>query len=115
MSMEADQTYGFGLQGSLEADDGDKVMPLNIQMGMSVDYSVSNAESSVLYTEPSDIHQQLSALAGGEDLGWELGSDDDDYVYWRDFDANYWTCEWNGDMYDCTTDDGMGLRLVVLL
>ena len=106
MSMEADQTYGFGLQGSLEADDGDKVMPLNIQMGMSVDYSVSNAESSVLYTEPSDIHQQLSALEGGDDLGWEVGSDDDEYVYWRDFDANYWTCEWNGDMYDCTSDDG---------
>ena len=103
MSMEADQTYGFGLQGSLEADDGDKVMPLNIQMGMSVDYAVSNAESSVLYTEPSDIHQQLSALEGGEDLSWEVGSDDDDYVYWRDFDADEWTCEWNAsyDYYTC--------------
>ena len=106
MSMEADQSYGFGLQGSLEADDGDKVMPLNIQMGMSVDYSVTNAESSILYEEPSNIHQQLSALGGGEDLSWSVGSDDDDYVYWRDFDANYWTCEWNGDMYDCNTDDG---------
>ena len=106
MSMEADQSYGFGLQGSLEADDGDKVMPLNIQMGMSVDYSVTNAESSILYEEPSNIHQLLSALGGGEDLSWSVGSDDDDYVYWRDFDANYWTCEWNGDMYDCNTDDG---------
>ena len=106
MSMDADQSYGFGLQGSLQAQDGDKVMPLNIQMEMGVDYSVNSAESSVLYTEPSDIFQQLSALQGGEDLGWEVGSDDDDYVYWRDFDANYWTCEWNGEMYDCTTDDG---------
>ena len=63
MSMEADQRHGFGLQGSLEADDGDKVMPLNIQMGMSVDYSgLPNAESSILYEEPSNIHQQLSRL-----------------------------------------------------
>ena len=110
MSMEADQTYGFGLQGSLEADDGDKVMPLNIQMGMSVDYSVSNAESSVLYTEPADIHQQLSALEGGEDLSWSVGSDDDDeYVYWRQLDASDWTCEWDqyeGGFYNCNTDDG---------
>tara|TARA_B100000282_G_scaffold293468_1_gene268843 strand:+ start:1101 stop:3356 length:2256 start_codon:yes stop_codon:yes gene_type:complete len=104
MSMEADQTYGFGLQGSLEADDGDKVMPLNIQMGMSVDYSVSNAESSVLYTEPSDIHQQLSALAGGEDLGWEVGSDDDDgYVYWNDLSSNDFSCSWVSmyEEYEC--------------
>lgn len=110
MSMEADQTYGFGLQGSLEADDGDKVMPLNIQMGMNVDYSVSNAESSVLYTEPSDIHQQLSALEGGEDLSWDVGSDDDDdYVYWRQLNASEWTCEWDqyeGGFYNCNTDDG---------
>ena len=107
MSMEADQTYGFGLQGSLEADDGDKVMPLNIQMEMGVDYSVSNAESSVLYTQPSDIHQQLSALEGGEDLSWEVGIDDDDYVYWRDFDATEWTCEWDAssEYYSCNHND----------
>ena len=103
MSMEADQTYGFGLQGSLEADDGDKVMPLNIQMGMSVDYAVSNAESSVLYTEPSDIHQQLSALEGGDDLGWEVGSDDDGYVYWYDLNSNDFSCSWESmyEEYEC--------------
>ena len=65
MSMEADQTYGFGLQGSLEADDGDKVMPLNIQMGMSVDYSVSNAESSV-YTQSHPISISNSLLLQAE-------------------------------------------------
>ena len=84
MSMEAEQQLEFALQGMLEADDGDSVMPLNIQMEMGVDYAVTNAESSVLYTEPSDIFQQLSALEGGEDLEWEVGQDDDDYVWWND-------------------------------
>ena len=108
MSMEADQTYGFGLQGSLEADDGDKVMPLNIQMEMGVDYSVSNAESSILYTEPSDIFQQLSALEGGEDLGWEVGSDDSDGVWWNDYDADDWTCTWDSyeGYYNCENVNG---------
>ena len=109
MSMEADQTYGFGLQGSLEADDGDKVMPLNIQMEMGVDYSVSNAESSILYTEPSDIFQQLSALEGGEDLGWEVGSDDSDDIDWMDYNADDWTCTWDsveGEHYNCENVNG---------
>ena len=109
MSMEADQTYGFGLQGSLEADDGDKVMPLNIQMEMGVDYSVSNAESSILYTEPSDIFQQLSALEGGEDLGWEVGSDDSDDIDWMDYNADDWTCTWDsveGEYYNCENVNG---------
>ena len=103
MSMEADQQFEFALQGMLEADDGDSVMPLNIQMEMGVDYAVTNAESSVLYTEPSDIFQQLSALEGGEDLEWEVGQDDDDYVWWNDYDANDWTCSWDSyeEFYYC--------------
>ena len=104
MSMEADQSFEFDLQGSLEADDGDSVMPLNIHMEMGVDYAVTNAESSILYTEPSDIYQQLSALEGGEDLGWEVGMDDDDYVYWEELDSNDFTCTWqsNYEEYTCT-------------
>ena len=103
MSMEADQSFEFDLQGSLEADDGDSVMPLNIHMEMGVDYAVTNAESSILYTEPSDIYQQLSALQGGEDLGWEVGQDDDDYVYWDELDGSEWSCTWNSgdEEYDC--------------
>ena len=103
MSMEADQSFEFDLQGSLEADDGDSVMPLNIHMEMGVDYAVTNAESSILYTEPSDIYQQLSALQGGEDLGWEVGQDDDDYVYWDELDGSEWSCTWDSPSvaYDC--------------
>ena len=111
MSMDADQTYSFGLQGSLEADDGDKVMPLNIQMDMGVDYSVSNAASSILYTEPSDVFQQLSALEGGEELSWDVGGDEGEDIYWRQLDASDWTCEWDqyeGGFYNCNTDDGWG-------
>lgn len=103
MSMEAEQQLEFALQGMLEADDGDSVMPLNIQMEMGVDYAVTNAESSVLYTEPSGIFQQLSALEGGEDLEWEVGQDDDDYVYWDELDGSEWSCTWNSsyEEYDC--------------
>lgn len=105
MSMEADQTYGFGLQGSLEADDGDKVMPLNIQMEMGVDYSVNNAESTVLYTEPSDIFQQLSALEGGDDLGWEVTdpNNNDDDVWWSELDSDRFSCSWESmyEEYEC--------------
>ena len=93
----------------MKADDGDKVMPLNIQMEMGVDYSVSNAESSILYTEPSDIFQQLSALEGGEDLGWEVGSDDSDDIDWMDYNADDWTCTWDsveGEHYNCENVNG---------
>ena len=48
MSMDTDNTIFFDLEGHLEADDGDKVMPLDIHMSMGVDYSVNNAESQVL-------------------------------------------------------------------
>ena len=104
MSMEADQSFEFDLQGSLEADDGDSVMPLNIHMEMGVDYAVTNAESSILYTQPSDIYQQLSALEGGDDLGWEVGMDDDDYVYWEELNSNNFTCTWQSsyEEYTCT-------------
>ena len=103
MSMEADQSFEFDLQGSLEADDGDSVMPLNIHMEMGVDYAVTNAESSILYTQPSDIYQQLSALEGGEDLGWEVGEDDVDFIYWDELDGSEWSCTWNSgdEEYEC--------------
>ena len=104
MSMDVEQSIEFGLQGSLEAEDGEKVLPLNINMAMGVDYSVNSAESSILYTEPSDIYQQLSALEGGEDLQWEVGMDDDDYVYWEELDSNDFTCTWESsyEEYTCT-------------
>ena len=51
-------------------------------MEMGVDYAVTSAESSVVYTEPSTIYQQLSDLEGGEELGWEIG-DDDEYMSHR--------------------------------
>ena len=77
MSMDTDNTIFFDLEGHLEADDGDKVKPLDIHMSMGVDYSVNNAESQVLYTEPSTLYQELSALEGGDTLYWQIGDDDD--------------------------------------
>ena len=103
MSMEADQSFEFDLQGSLEADDGDSVMPLNIHMEMGVDYAVTNAESSILYTEPSVIYQQLSDLEGGEELEWNVGEDEVDYVHWSDLEGADWSCTWNSPYvaYEC--------------
>ena len=102
MSMDTDNTIFFDLEGHLEADDGDKVMPLDIHMSMGVDYSVNNAESQVLYTEPSTLYQELSALEGGDTLYWQIGDDDDgDYEDDEYYDDYYWVdwtyCEWEGE------------------
>ena len=104
MSMDTDNTIFFDLEGHLEADDGEKVMPLDIHMSMGVDYSVNNAESQVLYTEPSTLFQELSALEGGDTLYWQIGEDnDDDYVYWYGMDEADTDCEWSGYEYECHT------------
>ena len=102
MSMDTDNTIFFDLEGHLEADDGDKVMPLDIHMSMGVDYSVNNAESQVLYSEPSTLYQELSALEGGDTLYWQIGEDDDDDYDDDDYSDDYywvdWTyCEWEGE------------------
>ena len=77
MSMNTEQLIFFDLEGSLEADDGDSVLPLDIHMEAAVDYAVTNAESSVIYSEASVLHQRLSNLEGGERLEWRIGDDDD--------------------------------------
>ena len=102
MSMDTDNTIFFDLEGHLEADDGDKVMPLDIHMSMGVDYSVNNAESQVLYSEPSTLYQELSALEGGDTLYWQIGEDDDDDYEDDEYSDDYywvdWTyCEWEGE------------------
>ena len=92
MSMASDTTIYFDLEGSLEAEDGDKVMPLDIHMEMGVAYGVTNAASSIIYAEPSTLHQRISDLEGGESLEWNVGQEDSDEVYWE----NYEDCEWDG-------------------
>jgi len=103
MSMNTEQSIFWDLVGHIEADDGDHVLPLDIHMEVGVDYAVTSAESSVVYTEPSTIYQQLSDLEGGEDLHWEIGDDDDDYVYWYGMDEADTNCEWSGYEYECHT------------
>ena len=107
MSLNSDTTITFDLEGHFEADDGDKVMPLDIHMEMGVAYGVTEAESSVIYSEPSTIYQELSNLEGGEELWWSIGDlDDDDDVWWSDYDASEWTCEWmEGNRYMCDNGD----------
>ena len=107
MSLNSDTTVTFDLEGHFEAEDGDKVMPLDIHMEMGVAYGVTEAESSVIYSEPSTIYQELSNLEGGEELWWSIGDlDDDDYVWWSDYDASEWTCEWmEGSRYMCDNGD----------
>ena len=107
MSLNSDTTVTFDLEGHFEAEDGDKVMPLDIHMEMGVAYGVTEAESSVIYSEPSTIYQELSNLEGGEELWWSIGDlDDDDYVWWSDYDASEWTCEWmEGNRYMCDNGD----------
>lgn len=105
MSLDSDTTVTFDFEGHFEAEDGDKVMPLDIHMEMGVAYGVTEAESSVIYSEPSTIYQELSNLEGGEELWWSIGDlDDDDYVWWSEYDASEWTCEWQENSYLC--DDG---------
>jgi len=94
MSMSTEQSVYFGLQGHLEADDGDSVMPLDIHMEMGVDYSVVSAQSEVVYSEASELYQAMSDLEGGEDLFWGIGENDDDYVWWDEFDSEDWDCAW---------------------
>ena len=108
MSLNSDTKVTFDLEGHFEADDGDKVMPLDIHMEMGVAYGVTEAESSVIYSEPSTIYQELSNLEGGDELWWSIGDldDDDDYISWNEYDASEWTCEWTeGNRYMCDNGD----------
>jgi len=77
MSLNSDTTITFDFEGHFEAEDGDKVMPLDIHMEMGVAYGVTEAESSVIYSEPSTIYQELSNLEGGEELSWSIGDMDE--------------------------------------
>ena len=110
MSLTTEQTVFFDLQGHLEAEDGDAVMPLNIHMEMGVNYSVTNAQSSVVYSEPSTLFQKISDLEGGEQLDWRIGEDDDEdnrYVsVWDSMDSENTNCSWEPlySEYDCETD-----------
>ena len=102
MSMNAEQLIFFDLEGSLEADDGDSVMPLDIHMEATVDYAVTNAESSVVYSEASVLHQKLSDLEGGQSLEWTIAEEYDDDVYWESYDY----CDWEDgyEEYECEVD-----------
>jgi len=72
MSLDSDTMVTFDLEGSLQAEDGDSVLPLDLHMEMGVAYGITNAESSVVYSEPSTLYQELSNLEGGESLEWEI-------------------------------------------
>ena len=106
MSMATEQSFYFDLQGHLEADDGESVMPLNIHMEMGVDYSVDSAQSEIVYSEASELYQAMSALEGGEDLYWGIGEGEDNYVYWYGMDEADTYCEWIGYEYECSTETG---------
>ncbi len=117
LTMNVFDENELGLVGSLEANDGDDVMPLDIGASISVGYEIKTSQSEVVYTEPSNIHNALANLGGGEEITWEVGDidddEDDDYydneAWWMEY--NY--CEWEGDdfngdnRYYCTyNDDG---------
>ena len=106
MSMATEQSFYFDLQGHLEADDGESVMPLNIHMEMGVDYSVDSAQSEIVYSEASELYQAMSALEGGEDLYWGIGEGEDNYVYWYGMDEADTNCEWSGYEYECSYETG---------
>ena len=106
MSMLTEQSIFFDLQGHVEADDGDSVMPLNVHMEMGVDYSVDNAQSEIMYSEASELYQAMSALEGGDELHWGIGEGDDDYVYWYGMDEADTDCEWSGYEYECSNGNG---------
>lgn len=84
MSLNYHQDVSINLDGSLEANDGDDTLPLNIAVSMGVDYEISNAESSVSYDEPSEIYQEISDLEGGQELHWEIDDDEQEYYNYGD-------------------------------
>ena len=104
MSLDSDTMVTFDLEGSLQAEDS--VLPLDIHMEMGVAYGVTNAESSVVYSEPSTLYQELSDLEGGEYLEWRVGEDDEQYAWWDSMDSNEANCDWNTDFgqYVCEVD-----------
>jgi len=108
MSLDTDQTVFFDLQGHLEAEDGDEVLPLDIHMEMGVGYGVTNAESSVVYSEPSTLYQELSDLEGGEHLEWRIDNDNDNNyeIWWDSMDSEQVYCSWetNYSEYVCEID-----------
>lgn len=115
MSMATEQSVFFGLQGHLEAEDGESVMPLDINMEMGVDYAVTNAQSEVVYSEASTLYQAMSALEGGDELSWSIGESDDDYVYWHELDEADTNCEWNSyEEYECHTIETVNADWTVL-
>ena len=106
MTVLADISVDLGLVGSLEADDGDHVLPLDIGMSLGVGYEIVSSESQVVYEEPSMIHQAISNMVPGSDLEWDADTpnDDEDYVYWQEFDTDGYECEWDSDWesYRCS-------------
>ena len=116
MSMATEQSVFFGLQGHLEAEDGESVMPLDISMEMGVDYAVTNAQSEVVYSEASTLYQAMSTLEGGDDLYWSIGESDDDYVYWYELDEDDTNCEWEYSYgeYECHTIETVNADWTVL-
>ena len=115
MSMATEQSVYFDLQGHLEADDGESVMPLNIHMEMGVDYAVTNAQSEVVYSEASELYQAMSALEGGEYLEWRIGEDDEYYdTYWDNMDSNEVNCDWNTDYEQYVCEESFSADWTVL-
>jgi len=105
MSLDSDTMVTFDLEGSLEAEES--VLPLDLHMEMGVAYGITNAESSVVYSEPSTLYQELSNLEGGEELSWSVGEDDEYYfINWDSMDPAQADCSWNTDyeLYACEID-----------
>jgi hypothetical protein len=75
-------------------------------MEMGVGYGVTNAESSVVYSEPSTLYQEMSDLEGGEYLDWRVGEDDDYDTWWDSMDSEQVICDWDTDygQYVCEID-----------
>jgi len=114
MTLDTDQMVYVDLQGHLEAEDGDKVMPLDIHMEMGVGYGVTNAESSVVYSEPSTLYQEMSDLEGGEYLDWRVGEDDDYDTWWDSMDSNEVNCDWNTDYEQYACEESLEIEWTVL-
>ena len=79
LSVDTQNNFEFDLEGNFEAYDGENVMPIDLHLSMEISYEIADAESSVVYSQPSTIYQQLANLQAGDDLSWSIdgeGSDD---------------------------------------
>ena len=118
VSASTSQGVEFNIDGSIQGDNS-AVLPINIAMDMSVSYEISDASSSIILSNPSNLQNELAAMGAGDEVGFEMGQLDSysgDFTTAADFDFSLTGLpteelgmpegEWDLSVTDGTTDSG---------